>query len=327
MNTVLHHCAASGDLEGVKQLVEGGADIEETDEDGMTALLLASENGRFKVVVYLVEHAANVAHTDIIGMTALHCACDVVECDARNLTCVRYLLEHGARITERSNDGKTALLYAAEFGSLEIIQYLLSSEGGASIAETDDEGNTALLLAAGEVGQPMMVQWLLENGGAQITDTNNAGDTVWTIHRQQSLQGLLLNAYVMDEDGDFVFLDGEYTQNEDTAELTGMLRVMVLHGGTPESLTADLAPPLQQVVRDGARLRARLPAYFVRQRALLDAHCPLLPPLLDLVHSYEKPTTTDELWATGLGARAKRSKPERGRSPERRSARLRHRCL
>jgi hypothetical protein len=36
-----------------------------------------------------------------------------------------------------------------------------------------------------------------------------------------------------------------------------------------------------------------------------------------LLHGYEKPNTTDQLWATGLGARAKRSKPERGKSPER----------
>jgi hypothetical protein len=105
-----------------------------------------------------------------------------------------------------------------------------------------------------------------------------------------------------------------------------MLRVMVLHGGPPESLTKDLAPPLQQIVQDGARLRARLPAYLVRRRALLDAHCLLLPPLRDLVHGYGEPTTTDKLWATGLGAplqRAKRSRPERCKSPERRSARLR----
>jgi hypothetical protein len=95
----------------------------------------------------------------------------------------------------------------------------------------------------------------------------------------------------------------EYTQNEDTAEMTVELHVMVLHGGPPESLSADLAPPFQRIIQDGARLRTQLPAYFVRRRTLLDAYCPLLPPLLNLVHGYEKPTTTDELWATGLGAR------------------------
>jgi hypothetical protein len=105
---------------------------------------------------------------------------------------------------------------------------------------------------------------------------------------------------------------------------------MVLHGGPPASLTKDLAPPLQQIVQDGARLRARLPAYLTQRRALLDTHCPLLPPLQDLVHGYEELTTTDELWATGLGAalqRAKRRRPERGQSLERRSARLRQKRL
>jgi hypothetical protein len=38
------------------------------------------------------------------------------------------------------------------------------------------------------------------------------------------------------------------------------------------------------------------------RRARIDEHCPLLPPLRAIVLSYETPTTTDELWATGLGA-------------------------
>jgi hypothetical protein len=82
--------------------------------------------------------------------------------------------------------------------------------------------------------------------------------------------------------------------------ITAVLRVMVLHGGPPKSLTAELMPPLQQIVQDGARLRARLPTYLAERRTLLDAHCPLPPPLLDLVRGYEEPTTTDEFWATGL---------------------------
>jgi hypothetical protein len=136
---------------------------------------------------------------------------------------------------------------------------------------------------------------------------------------------LLRLAYTKGDDGDYVINGAHVPADEYTVEITAMLRVMVLHGGPPASLTAELAPPLQQIVQDGARLRERLPAYLTQRRALLDAHCPLLPPLQDLVHGYEVPTTTDELWATGLGAflpRAKRSRPERGLAPEHRSARL-----
>jgi hypothetical protein len=216
---------------------------------------------------------------------------------------------------------------------------LLSSEGGASISETDDEGNTALLLATREC-YPTIVQWLLEYGDAEITDTDNKGETVWTGDGEYGLPTMLRGAYTRGDDDKYVCIDGEFVSIEDkisidgrcvldgdkvVAELTEMLRVMVLHGGPPELLARDLAPPFQQIVRDGALLRAKLPAYLVRRRDLLDAHSPLLPPLRDLVHGYEKPTTTNELWATGLGAplqRANRLRPERGQSPLNRSVSL-----
>jgi hypothetical protein len=320
MSNELHHWAASGNLERVKQLVEDGANIDESNDAGMTALSLASKNGEFEVVVYLVEHGANVAHAifDQFRMTALHFASG-----GGDLPTVKYLLEHGARITERDNEFTTALLHAAENGSLEVLQYLLSSEGGASITESDDEGNTALLLAAGWDCYPVMVQWLLEYGGTQITDTNNAGDSVWTVNLHESLRDSLVNAYTKG-------FYGECVPNGDVVVLTAMLRVMVLHGSPPELLARDIAPPFQRIVHDGARLRARLLAYLAQRRTLLDVHCPLLPPLQDLVHDYEEPTSTDELWATGLGAplqRARRSRPERGQSHQRRSARLRQKLL
>jgi hypothetical protein len=319
----LHRYASAGNLERVKELVKGGANIEELDQDGETALLLACYWGHHDIVVYLVEQGANVAHTTTEGTTTLHSACALGR--PRNLTMAKYLLEQGVTITHRDNEGRTALLYAALGGSLEVIQYFLSSEGGASITETDNTGNTALLFAAG--GSPTVVQWLLEYGGAQITDTDDNGASVWTVNREGgNLQNLLEDAYSKGDDGKYVFIDGEFVPVGDTAGITAMLRVMVLHGGPPDSLIKDLAPPFQQIVQDGARLRARLPAYLAQRRALLDAHCLLLPPLRDLVHGYDEPTTTDELWATGLGSplqRNKRSRPERGQSPERRSARLR----
>jgi hypothetical protein len=292
-NHALHECAKSGSLERVKELVEGGANTDGLDEYGRIALMLAVDH--VEIVVYLVERHANVAHTDRNGMTALHWACVY-----GNLPTVKFLLEHGARITERDSEGKTPLLHAADSGCLDVVEYVLSSEGGASITETDNAGNTALLLAGG-CCQSAVVQWLLEHECAQITDSNQEGDTVWTVDGQFGLPNLLKGAYTKGDDGEYVFIDDEYVPARETVELTAMLRVMVLHGGPPESLTAELAPPFQRIVQDGARLRARLPAYLTQRRALLDAHCPLLPPLRDLVHGYEEPTTTDELWATGLG--------------------------
>jgi hypothetical protein len=78
---------------------------------------------------------------------------------------------------------------------------------------------------------------------------------------------------------------------------------MVLRENCPASLVACLTQEHMRVIEEGARLRARLPAYLARRRALLDEHCSLIPPLRALIRDYDpEPTTTDEIWATGLGA-------------------------
>jgi hypothetical protein len=109
--------------------------------------------------------------------------------------------------------------------------------------------------------------------------------------------------------------------------ISALLRVMVLRDAPLVELITCLSPERSQVVNDGARLRTRLPAYLAQRRALLDAHCPLIAPLQDLVHGYEVPTTTAELWATGRGAFRQRAARPRADDdaeiPLRRSARLR----
>jgi hypothetical protein len=212
----------------------------------MAVLSVACLNGHFDIMVYLVEHGANVSQTDNEGINALHCASIYGD-----LSSVKYLLEHGARATERSNGGMTALLFAAEQGSLEMIRYLLSSEGGASITETDKAGDTALLLAANS--NLTMVQWLLEYGGARIDDTDINGTSVWTIKWEWGLPAKLRDAHTKDDKGAYISIDGELVPNGELLAVVSMLRVIVLHGGPPESLTADVAPSLQQIVHNAWR--------------------------------------------------------------------------
>jgi hypothetical protein len=76
---------------------------------------------------------------------------------------------------------------------------------------------------------------------------------------------------------------------------------MVLREDPPFALIALLSPENMRLMQEGAWLRAQIPAYLVRQRAVLDAQCPmLLPPLCNIVHIYME-LTTEEVWATGLG--------------------------
>jgi hypothetical protein len=125
---------------------------------------------------------------------------------------------------------------------------------------------------------------MLEEADANIEDVEKRGKNVW-----DSLMG---HYKILSRNRDTVY----------PVERICLLRVMVLRVGPPRELVALLSPEAAHVVREGARLRARLPSYLVRRQALLDAYCPLLlPPLCALVHGYMELTTTEELWATGLG--------------------------
>jgi hypothetical protein len=168
---------------------------------------------------------------------------------------------------------------------------MAAGRGWGSHHGKDPYGFSALLEAAftGVSGNLTTSQWLLEHGGTIIEEVSNEGHTVW---------GLLERHLI----------------RYDAAKAAPLLRVMVLKSAPPDDLVALLSPEHVQVAEEGARLRVALPAYLARRRALLDAHCPLIAPLRALVRDYNpEPTTTDELWATGLGAapqRARRPRPE-----------------
>jgi hypothetical protein len=52
---------------------------------------------------------------------------------------------------------------------------------------------------------------------------------------------------------------------DNAAKVTALLRVMVLQGDPPAELVARLEPIHAQVVEDGGRLRAALPAYLAQR--------------------------------------------------------------
>jgi hypothetical protein len=167
----------------------------------------------------------------------------------------------------------------------------LLAEGGANIADVDDLGYDALVCAT--LSEMADNQWLIEHGGADMAFGNPRGQSEWDLRvltpgSSDAHRGLLHDVGGVGADA--------------VTAVTALLQVMVLHGAPPPDIAARMLPVHALVVEEGARLRARLPAYLARQRALLDEHYPLIPPLRDLVHGYEEPTTTEELWATGIGA-------------------------
>jgi len=91
----------SGDLDRVRQLVETGADLEQRDERGSTAIHYAA-CGQYHIAEYLLAKGADIEATDCDGLTPLHVA--FLRGDR---TMLELLVKHGANINKPLPDGRT----------------------------------------------------------------------------------------------------------------------------------------------------------------------------------------------------------------------------
>jgi hypothetical protein len=213
---------------------------------------------------------------------------------SRTASFLRCLVQDLGADVNQTHLGVPPLLMAVSRGDLAVARCLV--ELGADIGALSVHGDTALHVSARNGHYPT-VQYLLEASGASIEDITKGDVTVWDL-----LIDHLENAEGAHSDDDS---DEEEVKKEDPLALTGLLRVMVLRGAPPPALVALLSPEPARVVQEGARLRARLPAYLAHRRAYLDLRCPRISPLPGvlraLIYGFEGPATTEEFWATGLG--------------------------
>ena len=170
--TALFYAVQEWDNESVvRALVDGGADVNRTDNEGKTALFYAVEKwDNESVVRALVDGGADVNRTDNEGKTALFYA--VQEWDE---SVVHALVDCGADVKRTDNEGKTALFYAVqEWDNESVVRALL--DGGADANRTDIEGKTALFYAV-QVRDNESVVRALVDGGADVNKTDNKEKT------------------------------------------------------------------------------------------------------------------------------------------------------
>ncbi len=140
----------------VAQLISKGHDLEERDDDGMTALMWASYNGEADTARVLAEYGASLEAVDREGMTALMWASREGHADT-----ARVLVEHGASLEAVELDGMTAVLWASYEGHADTARVLV--EHGASLEAVDGEGNTALKFAS-DYGYRKVAKVLCKHG-------------------------------------------------------------------------------------------------------------------------------------------------------------------
>ncbi|KAJ7955466.1 Ankyrin repeat domain-containing protein 2 [Quillaja saponaria] len=117
--SIVHHTASVGDVEGLKNALASGADKDEEDSEGRTALHFACGYGEVKCAQVLLEAGAAVDALDKNKNTALHYAAGYGRKE-----CVALLLENGAAVTLQNMDGKTPIEVAKLNNQHEVLTLL-----------------------------------------------------------------------------------------------------------------------------------------------------------------------------------------------------------
>lgn len=125
------------DIEAVKYMIEKNAQIRNLNPSINTQIAF-SDN--LELIKLLGNEIKDVNESDEEGYTALH-----ILCFTGNLKAVKYLIEQNAEINCKTEDCKTPLITAVSHNHPEVAEYLISQ--GADISIIDSEGHDALWFA------------------------------------------------------------------------------------------------------------------------------------------------------------------------------------
>lgn len=134
----------SGSAGHVKFLIENGANINQQNANGITALMLAAQIRETETITLLIENGADASLKDRNGHDVLFHLMPVLISDQHQLL-VRHLLSKGASINQQGNDGISPLMFLASRCDAEATKLFLSL--GADPSLKTKLGETALMMA------------------------------------------------------------------------------------------------------------------------------------------------------------------------------------
>jgi ankyrin repeat protein len=153
------------DLAPIRSWIAQGADVNQAEKDGTTALHWASYWNNLPAVELLIDAGADVDASNDLGATAIWLAAENGSVDVSEL-----LLDAGADPNLHLLSGETPVMTAAQAGHTEVLELLLSNGADPNVRATRNQ--TALMWAAGE-RHPEAVEVLLAHGA----DVNARSDT------------------------------------------------------------------------------------------------------------------------------------------------------
>lgn len=154
----------------MKLLIENGANINYTDEDGFNPLNIAIESGDMELTKFLITNGANVNSLMQDGVSLIGYAIA-----QNNMDLLQILIENGANVNYTNGDSwaNTPLQTASRLGLDNVVRILLTRN--ADINSVDMNGNTALHTAA--LNSQLSVVKLLLEKNPNLDIQNKVGNT------------------------------------------------------------------------------------------------------------------------------------------------------
>lgn len=155
--TALDTAVQLRDVELCELLLENGADVNSKTRNGYAALLIASVSflDNFEVIDTLIKHGADVnSKSSIEHWTPLLYASGQTP---PHESTIKRLIEAGARINDSNIFGATPLMYVAQFGSDELVEYFLKK--GANPNLRTKGGFFVIHLAVWSTGEKILEQY------------------------------------------------------------------------------------------------------------------------------------------------------------------------
>jgi ankyrin repeat protein len=172
--SLLYTAASNGQEDLLRDILETpGLQINDSNEDGNTAIHFAAKSGSLECVKLIMAQGGNVFAKDDKDWNCLHHAAMGQD----NVAITELFCAVGLDPMEKESEGRTSLHIAAETNNLNIIKWFIENRR-LNIVElnTRDEAGRSALLAAAECGSEDVLLHLLQYGS--VRDATDAGESV-----------------------------------------------------------------------------------------------------------------------------------------------------